>query len=65
MNLNMHSALIEEFEQESFLRHTFEDIPVTAKDAVTIRFERVIANNVKLPMNRQELNRTLQISHKI
>lgn len=47
------------------MRHTFEDMPLTAKDSVAIRFHRVLASNVKLPMNRQELNRTLQISHKI
>jgi hypothetical protein len=40
-------------------------MPVTAKDSITIKFKRVLASNVKLPMNRQELNRTLQISHKI
>lgn len=38
---------------------------MTAKEIVTIRFQRVLANSVKLPMNKQELNRTLQISHKI
>lgn len=53
INLNMHSALVEEFEQESFMKHTFEDMPLTAKESVTIRFHRVLASNVKLPMNRQ------------
>ena len=31
INLNMHSALIEQFEQESLLKHTFEDMPAGAR----------------------------------
>jgi len=61
----MHSALAEEFEQESFLKHTFENMPATSAEMLTINFRRVVATNVKLPTNRQELNKTLQISNKV
>lgn len=47
------------------MKHTFEDIPVTAVDSITINFRRVLGTNVKLPMNRQDLNKTLEISNKI
>ena len=65
MNLNMHSALVEQIEEESLLKHTFDDIPATAINALTINFIRVLDPNVRLPTNRQDLNKTLQISHKI
>lgn len=47
------------------MKHTFEDIPVTAMSSMTINFRRVVGNNVKLPTNRQDLNKTLEISNKI
>lgn len=34
-------------------------------NSLTINFRRVLGLNVKLPNNRQDLNKTLQISHKI
>jgi len=47
------------------MKHTFDDIPATSAEMLTINFRRVISSNVKLPTNRQELNKTLQISNKI
>jgi hypothetical protein len=48
----MHSALIEEFEQESMMKHTLHDILVPT-ETITIKFIRQLLPNVRLPKNKQ------------
>lgn len=56
---------MEEFEQESMMKHTFEDILNVNTSNLTIKYTRVLNDNVKLPKNKQELNRTLEISQRV
>ena len=64
INFNVHSALIDEFNDESILNHTMNYF-LEPKNGLRIRFMRKISGNLKLPRNKAEVQKTLDLANRI